>query len=145
MGLYKSRTYINGMPVDVTKACPYDHSTDITFPVRENWVSPSGLLQPWRALDNSGLPVPGGIETYLAPSGLQHTYKTPWATNTGYLGRNTTTYYGEVNWVRNFWGCNTCHKLFSYPAYVGLPSGVSAVDNCTNMPFVTDAGTQRSQ
>lgn len=139
MGVYKLRTFINGVPLDLYKACPSCDSSNIRYPVYRNELNPTGLTQPMGPVDDSGIIQVSGIARPItndepsgyfrpAPSGLERTFKRPYA-NEGSMGRDTVTYYAEVNLYEAYWFCDDCHNFFvtPVPQKSSLPSGAAGL------------------
>jgi hypothetical protein len=139
MSEYRLRTIVNGVPTDLLKACPTCDSSNLTYPAYRNKYALKGLTQPNGAVNDQGFIEISGIarpETndepsgYFrpVPSGLQRTYKHPYA-NEGSMGVDTVTYYAEANWYEPYWCCNTCHAFFvnPVPQKSSLPSGVNGI------------------
>jgi|GEM_PF-7083645 hypothetical protein len=139
MSEYRLRTYVNGVPIDLLKACPECDSSDISYPAYRNKFNPNGLTQPMGPVNDDGVIEVSGISRptwnsnpsgYFrpAPSGLQWTFQRPYA-NEGSMGIDTITYYGDVNEYETYWVCNTCHAFFvkPIPQKSSLPSGLAGL------------------
>ncbi len=140
MSTYKLRTYVNGVPIDLNKACPFCDEVDLMYPAYRNKDIATGLTQPEGPLNDEGLIEVSGIARPTTnvnpsgflrpvPSGLERTYVKSFSDGTS-IGREITTYYREGNWYETYWYCNTCKKFFvtPVPQESALPSGTNHGD-----------------
>ena len=143
MSIYYSTQIVNGYPMKITKACPFDGLTNLTFPVYLNHYNASGLVQPYGSVGDNNLIVPSGIvrpawnpqpsgNFRAAPSGLSETFTMGYAMGTDGFGLDQRTYYSEINWYQNYWTCPNGH-FFIYPSGIGYPS-TTGMSNISDTP-----------
>jgi hypothetical protein len=140
MAHYPVRITVNGMPIDSHKACPFCDSIELDWPAFVNRNQPTRLSQPLGPVGDDFVIHPNGIvsptDGRAATSGETDYYKYPWA-NDGYHGKDSVTYYGEMNHYQQYWYCLTCSGFFTSPVpqNSSLPGGV--VNGSVDYPFNT--------